>query len=301
MAPLRSDDPVLEPPLARKGMARAGADDEARGRDDLELAAKVATIALSSPLVRRLNSEVLRYVIRAAKERHFASGELIAGAGEREVGLLVILRGHIGVEARTAAGTSKTLTTLGPGEICAGEPLVAGIPALPALRAQTPVEALAVPYGVARILVAREPAIAELVSHHHLFLSRSAVIQMASALRLAEDSELLERTRFVTIEPRECILAEGVVSDSVYLLATGGVEIAVPHPIAGFEDVPREAPGTLLGHLSALGSAERAATWTTAETCMLHIPRRFLELEIRAGRAEVRIPPPLASAARSAA
>ena len=67
--------------------------DSARGRDDLELADKLATIALSSPLVRRLSSEVLRYVARAgtvppsdeSQEYELESRPLLALPPETEV------------------------------------------------------------------------------------------------------------------------------------------------------------------------------------------------------------------------
>ena len=299
MASPRTSASSPEPSHRRKRMAQAGGESN-RGLDDLELASKVATIALSSPLIRRLNSEVLRYITRAATVIRCAEGELLAAPNDRSLGLLLVLRGHIGAEVDSPAGPT-TLSTLGPGEVCGGELLIPDIPALPRLRAKTPVEVLAIPYGVARILTAREPQVAELLGERHAVLSSTALLRMSPALGSRAPDELLARSRFVTIQARECILAEGAVADSVYLLASGAVEVAVPHPVSGFEDVRRDSPGDLLGRCSALGSPERAATWTTSEACLLRLPRRLVEQQLRSGLVELKTPSPAQGSAREAA
>jgi CRP-like cAMP-binding protein len=275
----------------RKGMLSAGV--ACRGEDDLELAAKLAAIVLTSPMIRRLNSEVLRYVSRASSLLRFDAGETMAEPGRREHGLLVILRGHVAVESGNEA---RALETFGPGELCAAEPLVADAPALGRLRAETAVETLAIPYGVARILLARDRTLEELI-HRRVSSSNLAVLlQVSDCIRTDSPTEtievLSERAAFITVPERVCILSDGEVSDSVFLLVEGAVDVSVPHPRLGFEDVRRDQRGALLGRCSLLGINERAQTWTASDSQLLRIPRATLEGLVRYGGVEVLIPRP---------
>ncbi len=285
-----------------KGMAQAGALRAVGSGDDLDVAEMLGTIALSSPIASRLNSEVLRYVARASKAFKSKAGERILSRDERTYGMILVLRGLVGAEVPTDGG-AVLVETFGPGEFCAAEPLANDMPALTTLRAQCETWALMIPYGVARILCARNSAIAELVAHRSQLTNVTAVVAAAEGLRCdaaALADLLLPEVSFVSIPARQCILAENVVSDTVYLLGAGTVDVTVPHPKSGYLDYRRERCGALFGRSSLLGQAENAAAWTATDCNLLQVPRRSLEQCLRCGVAEITVPTPSISRAQAA-
>jgi CRP-like cAMP-binding protein len=173
---------------------------------------------------------------------------------------------------------------------------VAESPALTQLRAETAVEALAIPYGVARILMARDPVLDELIRRRVQHSNLAVLLHESDSIKSQSPSEtievLSERASFITVPERVCILSEGQISDSVYLLVDGAVDISVPHPRLGYEDVRRDKRGVLLGRCSLLGISERAQTWTASDSHLLRIPRTTLEGLVRRGGIEVLIPRP---------
>ena len=67
------------------------------------------------PLLASLPDEVREAVLRAARRRRFARGEVVFHEGDPADSLHLVLQGHLAVQVATPGGDRATLNVLGPG------------------------------------------------------------------------------------------------------------------------------------------------------------------------------------------
>ncbi|AWM87621.1 cyclic nucleotide-gated ion channel [Microvirga sp. 17 mud 1-3] len=149
-----------------------------------------------------------------------------------------------------------TLTTVGYGDVVPVTPLgrvIAGITAVAGLVM------LALPVGIIASAFSRE-------IHRRDFIitwSMAARVPLFSGLSTGEIGRVMQYLRSQTCAPGDIIVRKGEKAHSMYLLASGEVEIMLPG------DVVRLGPGDFFGEMAVLKRRRRSATVRAATPCRL--------------------------------
>ena len=144
-------------------------------------------------------SEVER-LRRFGESRSFDPGEVMATAGQRSQGVMVILSGEVRVTHRDITGVEEHIVTYGPGSFLGGLEQVAGRPSLVDARAVGAVSALVIAPERLRTLFIYEAALGERILRA-LILRRMLLLEASAGgpviVGRAEDRDVLRLEGFL--------------------------------------------------------------------------------------------------------
>jgi len=124
----------------------------------------------------RLTPEEIARLQRFGAQRSFAAGDYLVRAGERGLGMSVILRGHVNVTRRDGLGHDEPVVSYGDGDFIAEVGQLSGRAAFVDARAVGPVEALLITPEGLRALVVAEAELGERIMRA-LILRRVGLIE----------------------------------------------------------------------------------------------------------------------------
>src|SRR5215831_857401 len=139
--------------------------------------------------------------LRRIGELHtFAKGESLASAGQRSLGVVVILSGSVRVTRKDVIGVEEHIVTYGPGNFLGGLEQLAGRPSLVDAHAIEPVSALVIAPERLRTLFIWEAALGERILRA-LILRRMLLLQTSTGgpviVGYAEDRNVLRLEGFL--------------------------------------------------------------------------------------------------------
>lgn len=124
----------------------------------------------------------------------------------------------------------------------------------------------------------------ELVDVAEFFRAHGAVERSGDGLYLPDWSTedwltLLSRARVVELRATEVLIKHGVAERSLYLVASGALEVNARGGGASMGALFREGPGALIGEIAFFDGGKRSATvWALEPTRLLSLERQDIEV-----------------------
>ncbi|MET0388612.1 MAG: cyclic nucleotide-binding domain-containing protein [Polyangiales bacterium] len=258
-----ADAPALPPPIP--GQATASAPPPSRdallARAERALARFTVTgntIPPDAPLPRlplfgALAPAVLAKLLGVLVLREHPTARPVLRQGDEAQEACLLVRGVLNVVREEPDGRSTLLAVLGPGALFGEMALVSRAPRSASVLSVEPTQVLAAPRAELERLAAKEPVIgrelrrfcqqrmlANLVRHSPLL----------SAVEPAKRAALVARFSAQTFAPGEVLLRQGEEGNSLFLIASGLVEIRSVDADGDSVVVAQTGPGEVVGEIS---------------------------------------------------
>ncbi|MBV9724823.1 MAG: FAD-dependent oxidoreductase [Gammaproteobacteria bacterium] len=147
-----------------------------------------------------LDAGDMQRIARFGEPRNFERGEMLAAAGHRSAGLMVVTGGNVTVSRKDLSGVEEHIVTYGPGGFLGGLEQLGGRPSLVDGRAEGAVSALVIPPERLRTLFIQEAALGERILRA-LILRRMLLLEAGAGgpviVGYADDRDVLRLEGFL--------------------------------------------------------------------------------------------------------
>jgi CRP-like cAMP-binding protein len=205
------------------------------------------------PLFGALAPPALAKLLAAFELRECPAGETVVRQGELGLEAFWVARGMLNVVREETGGIVALLAVLGPGAFFGEMALVSSAPRAASVVAVEPTQMLVAQRGQLELLAQREPAIgrelAQFCQQRMLanLLRHSYVL---SAVAPAKRAELIGGFATRTFKPGQLLVKQGDESGSLFVIASGGVEVRSTDPDGDRVILAQPGPGDVVGEIS---------------------------------------------------
>ena len=221
------------------------------------------------PLFGELAPPVLAKLLAALQVREFSASAFVVKQGEEGREAFLLARGVLNVVREDEAG-STLLAVLGPGALFGEMALVSQAPRAASVVAVEPAQVLVAKRSQLEALAQRDPTIArELGSFCHQRMVANLIrhSRILSAVEPAKRHELVSRFATQTFQPDDVLVRQGEDAGSLFLIATGGVEVRSVDADGDRVVLAQPGPGDVVGEISLVlrrpATADVVAVHTT--------------------------------------
>jgi CRP-like cAMP-binding protein len=210
------------------------------------------------PLFAEFTADQIRTVARQAGVLHFQAGDNLTEAGAPEGPMYVLVEG----EARIGvAGDESRTQSLIAGDFVGEMSALFGGPRMATVMAGGHVEAVAFAPSMVRWMVNAIPSFGEAVHEAILDRMRTSLPHLAPMFRLLDAPQRKEAFapfEFATLEAGDALVREGEITDALYVVGAGEVELYGGH--GGAARPVRARQGEVVGLASIHGEEPATAT-----------------------------------------
>jgi CRP-like cAMP-binding protein len=221
------------------------------------------------PLFGELAPPVLAKLLGALQVREFSAGAFVVKQGDEGREAFLLARGVLNV-VREGAENTTLLAVLGPGALFGEMALVSQAPRAASVVAVEPTHVLVAKRSQLEALAQRDPTIArELGSfcHQRMVANLLRHSRILSAVEPAKRHELVSRFATQTFQPGDVLVRQGEDAGSLFLIATGGVEVRSTDADGDRVVLAQPGPGDVVGEISLVlrrpATADVVAVHTT--------------------------------------
>lgn len=205
------------------------------------------------PLFGELAPEELARLLGAMEVRVVGQGAHLVEEGEEGRAAFVLVRGLVNVVRDDGKGGHQLLSALGPGAIFGEMALVSAAPRAASVVAVEPVAVLAVSREALEAQASEAPALGrELGAFCHRRMIANLIRHSAilSAVEPERRAQLMARFRARQLERGERLVTEGQEPSSLYLLASGRVQVRSTDTDGERVMLAELGPGDVVGEIS---------------------------------------------------
>jgi cAMP-dependent protein kinase regulator len=260
-----SDAPALPPPLPVT--AEVSPELAALSGEPLLLAAERALAKCAAtpdpvpsdaplprlPLFGVLAPPVLAKLLGAFVLREFATAKTVVKQGEDGREAFLLVRGVLNVLRESAEGQPTLLAVLGPGAVFGEMALVSRTPRAASVVAVEPAAVLCAQRAQLELLAQKDPTIGRELGR---FCQRRMVANLVrhsrilSAVEPAKRHQLIARFSTHTFQPGEMLVSQGEEGGSLFLIASGLVEVRQLEPDGERMVLAQFGAGEVVGEIS---------------------------------------------------
>lgn len=215
------------------------------------------------PLFSSLTATELQQLIEGVEVRDFGPGEAIVRQGDPGVALYVVVHGKVQVVLE--GPPRKPQATLGEGAFFGELALLTDFPRSATVEALEQTQLLEISRDLVAKVIADSPDVLKVLLRFFRdrmldrLLATSPVFQHFSP----EDARgLVERFKFLEIDPKTRVIREGERATGLFLLLCGDVSV-----VKGGTPIAKLAPGDLFGEMSMLQRGPAVASIDTQTKC----------------------------------
>ena len=215
------------------------------------------------PLFSSLTAAELMQVIQGVEVREFAAGETIVKQGDRGVALYVIVRGQ--VEVVLEGPPRREVATLTEGAFFGELALLTDFPRSATVIAQEDTQVLEISRELIASVIADSPEVLKVLLRFFRdrmldrMLSSSQVFSKFSP----EDARaIVQRFKFLELDPRMRVVSEGERAPGLFLLLCGEAYV-----VQGHKKIAQIVPGDMFGEMSLLNRGPAMASIDTETKC----------------------------------
>jgi len=237
------------------------------------------------PLFGAMTAEHLVRLLGVFEVRGLSRGQAAIEQGDPGKEALVVARGVLNVLRREAGG-SRVLAALGPGAIFGEMALITDAPRAAAVVAVESSVVLAVSRTELEQLAAKDPTVGRelgLFCHGRMISNLIRHSAILSAVDPRQRQELITRFSARTIHPGHKLVKQGEEASSIFLLASGGVQVSSIDSDGDTVILAELGPGDVVGEISLVlkrpANADVVAVHTTVA---LELTRAAFQEAIRA-------------------
>jgi CRP-like cAMP-binding protein len=221
------------------------------------------------PLFGGLAPAVLAKLLGALQLREFSAGASVVKQGDEGREAFLLVRGVLNVVREGGADTTL-LAVLGPGALFGEMALVSQAPRAASVVAVEAAQVLVAKRSQLEALAQRDPTIArELGSFCHQRMVANLIrhSHILSAVEPSKRHELVARFATQTFQPGAVLVRQGEDAGSLFLIATGGVEVRSTDADGDRVVLAQPGPGDVVGEISLVlrrpATADVVAVHTT--------------------------------------
>ncbi|HEY2734282.1 MAG TPA: cyclic nucleotide-binding domain-containing protein, partial [Polyangiales bacterium] len=204
------------------------------------------------PLFGELAPPLLAKLLSAFQVREFDAGAFVVKQGDEGREAFLLARGVLNV-VREDEGRPTILAVLGAGALFGEMALVSQAPRAASVVAVEPTQVLAVQRSQLEILARSDGAIArELGSFCHQRMVANLIrhSRILSAVDPAKRHDLVARFSTQTFQPGDQLVKQGEEAGSLFLIASGGVEVRNTDADGDRVVLAQPGPGDVVGEIS---------------------------------------------------
>lgn len=205
------------------------------------------------PLFGVLAPPVLAKLLGAFALREFETGKTVVKQGEEGREAFLLARGVLNVLREAAEANPTLLAVLGPGALFGEMALVSRTPRAASVVAVEPAEVLYAQRAQLELLAQKDPTIGRELSR---FCQRRMVANLVrhsrilSAVEPAKRHQLIARFSTHTFQPGEMLVSQGEEGGSLFLIASGLVEVRKLEPDGDRMVLAQFGAGEVVGEIS---------------------------------------------------
>jgi CRP-like cAMP-binding protein len=221
------------------------------------------------PLFSSLEENELRRLIEGVQVRDFDPGDTILKQGEPGMALYVIASGR--VDVLLEGPPQKSIARLGEGAFFGELSLLTDFPRSATVVADEPTRCLEISRELAAQVIADSPEVLKTLLR--FFRDRMVdrfvnTTELFSRFEIGDALALVERFKFLEVEPRTRLVREGVRAPGLFLLLCGDVQAS-----KGGKPIAKMQPGDAFGEMSLLTREPAVANVDTLTKCwVLQLP-----------------------------
>jgi cAMP-dependent protein kinase regulator len=263
-SPRVGDAHPLPPPLPA-GQKRASALDKLSGEALLSAAERLLNQWSESadevpeqatlprlPLFGALAPSVLAKLLGALELRDLPRGHTVVRQGEDGREAFLLIRGVLNV-VREAQSGATVLAVLGPGALFGEMALVSQAPRAASVVSVEPAQVLAMGRAPLSLLAQKDPTIGRELGrfcHRRMLANLVRHSRILSAVAPDKRQDLMARFVAHTFLPGEVLVRQGEEGGSLFLIASGGVEIRSTDTDGDRVVLAQSGPGDVVGEIS---------------------------------------------------
>ena len=221
-----------------------------------------------TPLFSALGERELRWLIENVTLVRKAAGETVFQQGEQGDAVFVVAHG----EVQVLRDATIEIARLGEGAFFGEIALLTNHPRSATVLAARPTELIEITRDVVSDLVEASPGTLTVLLRflrERLCDTLLCTSAMFASFSSPDRRALIERFRFLEVEPEQIVIKEGERADGLYIVAAGRCSVT-----AAGADIARLGPGDLAGEMSLLRRQPASATVSTVSKCfLLQLPR----------------------------
>lgn len=222
------------------------------------------------PLFGALAPPVLAKLLGALTLREFEAGKFVLRQGDEGREAFLLVRGVLNVLRENQDGTQTMLAVLGPGAVFGEMALVSRAPRAASVVSVEPAQVLVAPRAQLEQLADKDPTIGRELGR---FCQRRMLANLLrhspilSAVDPARRPELISRFSTHTFPPGEVLVRKGEEGGSLFLIASGVVEVRGTDADGDRVVLAQFGPGDVVGEISLVlrrpANADVVAVHTT--------------------------------------
>jgi CRP-like cAMP-binding protein len=222
------------------------------------------------PLFGELPPPVLAKLLAALQVREYSEGKYVVQQGDHGREAFLLARGVLNV-VRQDPDQNATLAVLGPGALFGEMALVSNAPRAASVIAVEPAHVLVGQRSQLEELAQKDPTIGRELGqfcHQRMIANLIRHSRILSAVEPAKRHELVARFSTQTFQPGAVLVRQGQEAGSLFLIASGGVEVRSGADGEGDRVVlAQPGPGDVVGEISLVlrrpATADVVAVHTT--------------------------------------
>jgi cAMP-dependent protein kinase regulator len=222
------------------------------------------------PLFGDLPPPVLAKLLAALQVREYSAGKYVVQQGDHGREAFLLARGVLNVVRQDPAEQNATLAVLGPGALFGEMALVSNAPRAASVVAVEPAHVLVWQRSQLEELAQKDPTIGRELGqfcHQRMITNLIRHSRILSAVEPAKRHELVARFSTQTFQPGAVLVRQGQEAGSLFLIASGGVEVRSADGEGGRMVVAQPGPGDVVGEISLVlrrpATADVVAVHTT--------------------------------------
>jgi CRP-like cAMP-binding protein len=236
------------------------------------------------PLFDDLSQDAFVELVNKLGYHRHAAGELIIREGDPGRSFFIIVEGKVRIFKQGADGGELTLAHLGEGAFFGEMALLSGAPRTANVAAEEDTEILEVTDVVLRQLATKYPQVISSLKNFYRLRLLNNVMAISPLFKDFDPGErklIVEKFRMKQAAPGEVLIGEGLISDGLYVVMHGSVQVSARKDRRDIE-LARLREGEIFGEMSLLTRQPASATVTSnGNSILLRLPRAsFQELVV---------------------
>ncbi len=205
------------------------------------------------PLFSTLEPARLRKLLGRMQLRELDSGSQVVREGDEGREAFVVARGVLNVVREQGNAGALLLATLGPGAIFGEMALVSQAPRAASVVAVEPVQLLSIARSALEELAHEDPAIGRELGRFCYGRMVSNLVRhsaILSSVPVDQRKALIERFSSLRFEPGQLLVRQGEEPESLFLIATGEVQVRSTDAAGERTVIAELGPGHVVGEIS---------------------------------------------------
>jgi CRP-like cAMP-binding protein len=236
------------------------------------------------PLFDDLSQDAFVELVNKLGYHRHAAGQLIIREGDPGRSFFIIVEGKVRIFKQGADGGELTLAHLGEGAFFGEMALLSGAPRTANVAAEEDTEILEVTDVVLRQLATKYPQVISSLKNFYRLRLLNNVMAISPLFKDFDPGErklIVEKFRMKQAAPGEVLIGEGLISDGLYVVMHGSVQVSARKDRRDIE-LARLREGEIFGEMSLLTRQPASATVTSnGNSILLRLPRAsFQELVV---------------------